>query len=172
MLLLPQANAANLIWDGGSTVDSNWSTAANWQGDVLPRNPALPAGMSDVDVIQLAGETGLNPQVDHPWAIDTLYFNAGAGNFELSGETITLQPSGSGGHDTRRVIVNNSGKTQIINNDLVVLPSLNLGAEGKDTNGSGIGAGSSGNLILNGNLDITNISALRFLGGAGKKTKS
>jgi autotransporter-associated beta strand protein len=27
---------ANCVWDGGSTVDSNWSTAANWVGDVAP----------------------------------------------------------------------------------------------------------------------------------------
>src|SRR5262249_2852664 len=27
---------ATCIWDGGSLVNSNWSTAANWVGDVAP----------------------------------------------------------------------------------------------------------------------------------------
>ena len=34
-------------WDGGSLVDSNWSTAANWVGDIVPSagsNLVFPAG--------------------------------------------------------------------------------------------------------------------------------
>src|SRR5262245_12375680 len=27
---------ATRVWDGGSPLDSNWSTAANWVGDVAP----------------------------------------------------------------------------------------------------------------------------------------
>lgn len=163
MFLAPGAHAANLIWDGGSPLNSNWGTGANWQGDVAPRNPALPAGIDDLDVIQFAGEDRLAPVVDAPWAIDTLYFNSGAGSFELSGETITLQPSNGNGHDSRRFIINSSGKPQVINNDIVVLPALKKGPDDTSSNGSGIGAGTS--LTLNGNLDIRNISALRFLGG-------
>src|SRR5262249_29663371 len=38
---------ATCIWDGGSLVNSNWSTAANWVGDVAPvpclANLAFPA---------------------------------------------------------------------------------------------------------------------------------
>ena len=41
-------------WDGGSTVDSNWTTAANWVGDVVPSpgdNLVFPAGAARLDNI-------------------------------------------------------------------------------------------------------------------------
>ena len=39
-------------WDGGSTVDSNWSTAANWVGDLAPAagdSLVFPAGAARLD---------------------------------------------------------------------------------------------------------------------------
>jgi hypothetical protein len=39
-------------WDGGSTVDSNWSTAANWEGDMAPLsgdNLVFPAGAARLE---------------------------------------------------------------------------------------------------------------------------
>ncbi|WP_050030221.1 autotransporter-associated beta strand repeat-containing protein [Verrucomicrobium sp. BvORR034] len=153
--LLP---AATLVWDGGDVDDSNWSSGDNWVGNVAPANPALPTAP---DIIQFAGSTRTTPTTDAAWNVDTLHFNASTASFQLSGQTLTFQPSNGTSHDDRYFLVNNSGTLQTINNNIVVKNALT-----GTSLGSGISVG-SGSLILNGNLDINGISALRFQNATG-----
>ncbi len=95
---------AQSIWDGGSVVDSNWSTPANWAGDVAPPN-------NGSDVIQFAGSTRLTPNTDVAWQLTSLTYNAGAGAFVNGGMQLTI---GSGG------ITNNAVNIETINNDIVL----------------------------------------------------
>ncbi|WP_009959473.1 PEP-CTERM sorting domain-containing protein [Verrucomicrobium spinosum] len=159
--LLP---AATVIWDGGDVDDSNWSSGDNWAGNVAPANPTLPTAP---DIIQFAGSTRTTPTTDVAWNVDTLHFNAGAASYTLSGQTLTFQPSNGTSHDNRYFLVNSSGTLQTINNNIVVKNALT--GTGITTLGSGISVG-SGQLVLNGNLDIDGISALRFQGGTGSVT--
>lgn len=157
--LLP---AATVIWDGGDVDDNNWSSGDNWQGNVAPANPTLP---TVPDIIQFAGSARTGPTADTSWNVDTLHFNSGAASFTLSGQTLTFQPSNGTTHDDRYFLVNNSGTLQTINNNIVVMQAIS----GAGTRGSGINV-KSGQLVLNGNLDINGLSALRFQGGAGSVT--
>ncbi len=71
-LLLPGfAPAANQTWDGGSTLDGNWSTITNWAGDT-----AAPGSAGD-------------------FSTDVATFNAAIANgWGLSGTPITLDAGG------------------------------------------------------------------------------
>lgn len=164
------ASAATIVWDGGDVDDSNWSSPDNWGGNVAPDNPAVVPVTKAVehdatlDIVQLSGSVRTNPNVDTPWYIENLQFT-GTSSFTLSGSTITIRPATPGAtHDSRNFLVNSSGTTQTINNNLVVLPAFTLNSDG-----SGINVG-SGHTILNGNLTLQGISALRILGGSGTVT--
>lgn len=156
--LLP---AATVIWDGGDIDDNNWSSADNWAGNVAPANPTLPTAP---DIIQFAGSTRTTPTTDVAWNVDTLHFTS-ATSYTLSGQTLTFQPSNGTTHDDRFFLVNDSGTLQTINNNLVVMQAIS----GAGSRGSGINV-KGGQLVLNGNLDINGLSALRFQGGAGSVT--
>ena len=69
------------IWDGGSTVDDNWTTPENWVGDVAP-----VAG----DRLIFAGTTRMSPVNDFPdgTVFDSITINDGG--FNLSGSRVTL----------------------------------------------------------------------------------
>ncbi|WP_038172556.1 autotransporter-associated beta strand repeat-containing protein, partial [Verrucomicrobium sp. BvORR106] len=95
---------------------------------------------------------------------DTLHFTS-ATSYTLSGQTLTFQPSNGTTHDDRFFLVNDSGTLQTINNNLVVMQAIS----GAGSRGSGINV-KGGQLVLNGNLDINGLSALRFQGGAGSVT--
>ena len=137
-------------WDGGGA-SGNWSDAGNWNPDGVP--PANAA-------IIMAGAAGLNPNVDVAWGINSLRFDATAGVFVIGGSTLTI---GNGG------ILNNSGHTQTINNDLVFAASQTVNAAGGGLVVNGNVASSAGLLTITGGLDST-ING-RFVGG-GALTKT
>jgi len=166
-----RTKAATVIWDGGGSTN-NWSDGDNWNSNTAPANPVPDADttnttpLAEVDVVQFAGTTRQAPVVDSAWYVDALHFNSGAGQFTLSGEEITLRPSNGTTHDGRYFLYNSSGTTQTIDNDLKILR-----ANGGTSHGSGINVGGANNhLILNGDLDITNISGMRISGGVGTVT--
>lgn len=70
------------VWDGGGA-DDLWSTAANWEGDTVP-----VAGANLV----FAGTTRLTPVNDLAAGMTfaSINFSAGAGDFAISGNAITL----------------------------------------------------------------------------------
>jgi autotransporter-associated beta strand protein len=100
--LLVATAVAQTTWDGGGA-DDDWGTAQNWIGDVTPANDGTVG-------IFFSGTTRLAPNVNIPWSIAGLTFNAGSGAFVLSGSTLT---TGTGG------ILNASGTTQTLNTAVV-----------------------------------------------------
>lgn len=144
------ATAASFTWDGGSLVDSNWSTAANWLPD------GAPPGDGSAD-LTFTGASRNSMVVTSNWSVRSITFsNSVAANpFTTTGaaQTITL---GSGG------IVNNDGDTQTFNIALLFIPvastqvssaaglvilncPLNFGASSNVLN-------TSGNVTVNGNI--------------------
>jgi autotransporter-associated beta strand protein len=75
--------AAMVAWDGGSTADSNWTTAANWAGDVAPQPN---------DALVFDGVTRPAPLNDFPadTLFDSLRFAATAASFTLAGNSVNL----------------------------------------------------------------------------------
>src|SRR5207245_8166171 len=92
----------------GGGVNDNWSTAANWAGAVAPLNGPL-----DLTIYKIIfdGATRLTPVTDNGWDVQGITYAANAGAFINTGMTITNRAGG---------IVNNSGKTQIISNNIVM----------------------------------------------------
>jgi fibronectin-binding autotransporter adhesin len=76
------------LWDGGSGVNNNWGTATNWNPDGMPANNGTIS-------IHMAGFVRPTPNVDVPWSIASLIFDAGAAPFTVSGSTLTINnPTG------------------------------------------------------------------------------
>ncbi|MES2920984.1 MAG: autotransporter-associated beta strand repeat-containing protein [Verrucomicrobiota bacterium] len=103
--LVVQPASADNTWDGGGTT-GNWNEAGflNWGGNTTPASPtALQFG----GILQLSSNNDL-------FAAGTLFngitFNAGAGAFTITGNSINL-----GGN-----VVNNSSNNQTINLDLAM----------------------------------------------------
>jgi autotransporter-associated beta strand protein len=70
-------------WTGGSAVDDNWSTAANWSGNVAP-------GPGD-DVVFVGPS---RPTPYNNTSVSPLHSIAINGSFALSGNGVTLAPAG------------------------------------------------------------------------------
>lgn len=99
VFLTAAASAADRMWDGGSLVDSNWSTATNWDADAS----APVAG----DALFFGGSARLTNtnDFDAGTSFAGLTFNNGAGAFTLNGNGIVL-----GG-----TLTNASANTQTLN---------------------------------------------------------
>ena len=84
VLLALGARATDRTWDGGSSADSNWSSAANWDGDTT-------APVAN-DVLLFNGSTRLsnNNDLSAGTAFAGLTFLNGGGAFLLGGNAITL----------------------------------------------------------------------------------
>src|SRR5258706_15069322 len=79
--------AAAQTWDGGSPFNNNWSTAANWNPNVVPDN----TGTANIN---MSGTTRLTPNVDVPWRIFSLSFDVLAGPFVIGGSALTIRGGG------------------------------------------------------------------------------
>ncbi len=137
------AGQAASIWDGGGT-DGNWSTSANWNLDTAP----VSGSTTD---IQMAGTTRLNSTVDSPFTLRTLVFSSGAGAFNLSGNTITIAGTGADANG----VENQSASLVTINNNFALTGATQFKA-------------TSGDLILNGGINLGGVSAVNFKAAAGK----
>ena len=134
------ASAAEYTWTGGGS-DANWTTGDNWGG-------AAPAGVN-TDAIHMAGATQLAPVVDTdgPWVLNELYFDSGAESFTLSGNMLRFAGSAS------VIVRNNSSATQTIENNIIIASS-----------GSRYVYATSGDVVFNGNIDLTP-GSMAFRGG-------
>ena len=116
----------NEAWDGGSAVDNNWTSGANW-------TTASPAASGDS--VTFAGVTRLTPDMDSNFSVTGVAFDATAGSFTVGtsfASTLTLA-SGSG-------VVNNSANTQTLN-----VPILQSAAQTYNA--------AAGNLVIANSLD-------------------
>lgn len=78
-------------WDGGGT-DNNWTTAANWVGDVAPVSGT--PGLS----IAFGGGTRLTPSqnLSNPFVLQSLIFDSStSGTFSLSGSPLKFDGQGA-----------------------------------------------------------------------------
>src|SRR5439155_7419394 len=122
-------------WDGGSAFNSNWSTAANWNPNVVPDN----TGTANIN---MSGSVRLTPNVDTPWDIFTLNFDVLAGPFVIGGSTLTIR----GG------MFNADSDVQTLNNNIVVRGSQSWIANG-------------GPLVFNGNIQSNMTDTVTIAGG-------
>ncbi|HTL73540.1 MAG TPA: autotransporter-associated beta strand repeat-containing protein [bacterium] len=94
------------VWDGGSLIDSKWSSVTNWVGDVAPAFPT--------ESVTFAGTTRLTPDMDTNYSITGLTFDSTAGSFVVGTSTGSTLTNGSVG------IVNNSVNAQTLNVPIVM----------------------------------------------------
>ncbi len=129
------------VWNGGSLVDNNWSSPANWSGVTI--NPG--------DTLYFDGVTRLNNTNDT--APDTTYtdiaFNNTAGAFVLNGNAITLAGN----------INNSSANPQAVNLPLSYNTSrtFNGGTGGVNIGGGVTNTANALTLTLAGNGTLTNL---------------
>jgi len=103
LLAAQPAHAANQMWDGGSTVDGNWSTITNWDGDSAA--PGATSGTTNADIATfnaaiantwgLAGTPIVIPSNQN---IGGISFDATAGNYFIgttTGNSIKLSSGGT-----------------------------------------------------------------------------
>ncbi len=134
-------------WDGGGA-DGNWlASPLNWAGNVAPDGN---------DILNFSGAVNLNTNNDIVgYNGHRIIFAAGAGNFTLGGNALTLSDFGG----QAPVISNLSvGSTQTINLGLTLNGTAATFAEINPI---------SGNLILNGTVDLAGTTQLRVTGNSG-----
>jgi autotransporter-associated beta strand protein len=81
--------SAQTIWTGGGG-DNNWSTANNWNNNVVAANPSLA-------VLNFAGGVRLTNTVNANWTVAGINFTNTAGAFNIGssgGSTLTINGSG------------------------------------------------------------------------------
>ena len=76
--LLAVITARAQTWDGGSGVNSNIGTAANWNPD------AVPANNGTANLI-FGGVVRLTPNFESVWSVNGVTFNNTAGAFTFGG---------------------------------------------------------------------------------------
>ena len=149
LVLISPASAAVFTWDGGSGVDSDWTSGANWAGNVSPPSN----GTAD---IVMAGLIRTTPNVDAAWDILSLTFNNTAGPFTLGGSTLTI---GTGG------VVNNDTGLQTINNAITLGFAQNWNAASGDLLFNGNVNNNGYPLYVNGSNDTTITGAISGIAG-------
>ena len=142
-------------WSGGGAND-NWSTTANWSGNVAPLSPA--------DNVEFAGSTRPTPSLDSSTTVPSVSFASGAASFNLGasgGSTLTLGGAG---------ITNNSANAQIVNLPLTLGAAQSINAIGAGTLTVAGTVNNSGNLLT---AEGANNSALSGdISGGGGFTKA
>ncbi len=128
VLGLADNRAQGQTWDGGGT-NNNWSTANNWNPDVAPPN-------NGTDALIFTGTVRTTPNVDTPWSLTTITFDAAATTpFTLNGNDLTFSAGGT--------VTNGSTATHTINNNLI-----------SDATGLSL-TGNDGVLSIGGDIDLS-----------------
>ncbi len=134
-------------WDGGGA-DGNWQASPlNWAGNIAP---------DGADILNFSGGVNLNTNNDFAaYNGYRIIFTAGAGNFTLGGNALTLSDFAG----SAPIIDNLSvGSTQTIN---LGLTFNGTGATFAEINPT------QGNLIVNGTVDLAGTTQLRVRGDNG-----
>jgi hypothetical protein len=150
--LVTNAGASSYTWDGGSLTDNNWTSGANWAGDLAPET----SGKSVV----FAGSTRLTPNLNTNYSVTGLTFSNNAGAFTLGSTGNTLTLAGS--------MANESANGQTINMPIATAGLVTLNAEAGGltvnsniVNSNSVSVAGSANVVINGALT-----------GGGSLTKS
>ncbi|MEN9468538.1 MAG: hypothetical protein RL630_271 [Verrucomicrobiota bacterium] len=103
----PPPPPVNYTWTGGAG-NGSWNAAANWI------TPPVPGAL-----VYFAGSTETNVDTDTNQSIGGIVFNAGAGNFTISNNTITLAGN----------VENDSTNTQTINSTITLAKNITFAAD-------------------------------------------
>ena len=77
------------VWDGGSTVDSNWTTPENWVGDIAPTgNP------SEHELLEFPGSAARQSNINDIASGTFIGLSLQGGGYSLSGNAISLGVEG------------------------------------------------------------------------------
>jgi autotransporter-associated beta strand protein len=102
--------AADATWDGSES--GLWVTGGNWEGDTAPGG----VGTTDnTDTATFTGDTNTTVTVDDTRNVQDITFDASAGAFTLSGDTLYLSDAGT--------VQNEAGtsNTQTIDSDIILV---------------------------------------------------
>ena len=149
-LVAPSALAQNTATWTGSGSDDNWSTPGNWSGNNPPVNDGSYA-------VYLSSAAGGISHVDTPYDVANIGFTANAGTYTLTGERIDLRGTGAGA-DSNFLVSSSAyaaGLTQTVENNLRMMAA-------------GAFRANTGNLVLKGELDLNNVTNVRFIAEAGR----
>ena len=156
-------HAATFTWDGGSAVDSNWSTSENWNPD-----GSVPVSASDT-LIQLNGGARLTPSqnIATPFTLNRLEFLGGSSfttAFNLGGNQLQFVANVA----TQPYIYLNRNATCVVNNPIDIpadtILTLHIGTYGVELRGAITGAGGIEKLEHAGGINLYS-SANTFSGG-------
>jgi autotransporter-associated beta strand protein len=151
-LLLTPTSPAN-TWDGGG-INSNWSTAANWDGDVLPGYGTL----------RFAGDLRTTNTNDTFTSMNQVNWNGGSAWVMNSTSSATLSLFDNGGTQAKLESLGGGGVTinaNIVfaaNNGAPPNPFGEINAVGSSFNFA------SGTLTVNG----SSVNGIKFFGGSGQ----
>lgn len=152
LVVAPCASARTWTGAGGN---SDWSTSANWEGNLTPAND----GTADIRFDATTPASSASARVDVPWSINRLSFTGADATPAITlaaatGASITLQSTASG---TGAAIFNDTTATQTIQANLI------LGATA--ANSSHYINAQAGTLDITGNIALS--SNRIVLAGAG-----
>ncbi|MCP5532378.1 MAG: autotransporter-associated beta strand repeat-containing protein [Akkermansiaceae bacterium] len=135
-----QAQDLFSTWDGGAG-DAFWSSGANWAGDLAP-----PAGNSLV----FAGTTNVVNENDYPseTSFAGITFDAGAGDFEITGNPIDLAGPLSNLSTATQIVSLDMGLAA--SRDIIVASGGSLICDGVFSGAGGIIKSGAGSLQLEG----------------------
>src|SRR6185369_1098470 len=90
-MLANAAAASDFTWTGADAPSNGWSDALNWSPQ------GAPPQASGNNNLHFAGSTGLTNSNDiaTPFLLNGLWFDSGAGAFDLNGHTITFVNNGA-----------------------------------------------------------------------------
>ena len=156
VLCAASTHAASFTWDGSEFATStNWSTAANWSGGVIPDND----GTATVNFLQSVNPGSFSSIVDTAYNINKLIIrpNDTSGTaFTFTGSTLTFSGTGAQLLMGDNYTANNTAATTLSNN-IVLAANLQTQA------GNG---GNAGQLRLSGNISGNfSITMLATTGG-------
>src|SRR3954469_5749397 len=141
------------VWDSGGA-DSNWTTALNWDTNLVPANNGTAT---------LAFGTGAKtaPVVNVSWDAASIAFASGSPAFNIGGNSLTVRAGG---------IINSSANTQTFSNTVVAGGTQTWTAAGGALNFTGAES-IAGSTVLT----VTGASNTSLLGpiiGSGALTKT